>query len=134
MSFGSDRPFDARSRANRKEAGVGDGGAPARAEKGALISGDSIMQNLIRTAVLLALLGSRTTIAQTIGSARSSAGSAIATTASSLTQNTWSIGGAPVGHRQPHAPDILSQNASDLEHIGEEDAAVDRKLNICRGC
>jgi hypothetical protein len=51
-----------------------------------------------------------------------------------LTQNTRLIGGAPVGHRQPHTSDIPSQNASDLEHIGEEDAAVDRKLNICRGC
>lgn len=86
------------------------------------------MRNLIRIAVSLALLGSRTTIAQTIGS------SASATAPSSLTQNTRLIGGAPVGHRQPQAPDIPSQNASDLEHIGEEDAAVDRKLNICRGC
>ena len=92
------------------------------------------MRNLIRIAVLLALLGSRTTIAQTIGSAGSSAASAGATAPSSLTQNTRLIGGAPVGHRQPHASDVPSQNASDLEHIGEEDAAVDRKLNICRGC
>jgi hypothetical protein len=91
------------------------------------------MRNLIRIAVLLALLGSRTTIAQTIGSAGSSAGSASATAPSSLTQNTRLIG-APVGHRQPQAADIPSQNASDLEHIDEEDAAVDRKLNICRGC
>jgi hypothetical protein len=89
------------------------------------------MRNLIRTAVLLALLGSRTTIAQTIGSAGSSASAAAP---SSLTQNRRLIGGAPVGHRQPHASDFPSQNASDLEHISEEDAAVDRKLNICRGC
>jgi len=92
------------------------------------------MRNLIRIAVLLALLGSRATIAQTIGSAGSPAGSASATAPSSLTQNTRLIGGAPVGHRQPHTSDVPSQNASDLEHIGEEDAAVDRKLNICRGC
>jgi hypothetical protein len=51
-----------------------------------------------------------------------------------LAQNMRSIGGAPVGHRQPHVRDVPSENASDLEHIGEEDAAVDRKLNICRGC
>jgi hypothetical protein len=50
-----------------------------------------------------------------------------------LTQNTRLIG-APVGHRQPHARDVPSENAADLEHIGEEDAAVNRKLNICRGC
>ena len=65
------------------------------------------MRNLIRIAVLLALLGSRTTIAQTIGSAGSSAGSASATAPSSMTQNTRLIG-APVGHRQPHASDIPS--------------------------
>jgi hypothetical protein len=59
---------------------------------------------------------------------------ASAKAASSLTQNTRLISVAPVGHRQPHTPDIPSQNASDLERIGEEDAAVDRKLNICRGC
>ena len=93
------------------------------------------MRNLIRIAVLRALLGSRTTIAQTIGSAGSSAGSASATAPSSLTRNRRLIGGgAPVGHRQPHARDVPSENAADLEHIGEEDAAVDRKLNICRGC
>jgi hypothetical protein len=82
------------------------------------------MRNLIRTVVLLALLGSRTTIAQTMGSAGSSAGSASATVASSLTQNMRLIGDAPVGHRQPHPSDIPSQNASDLEHISEEDAAL----------
>jgi hypothetical protein len=92
------------------------------------------MRNLIRIAALLALLGSRATIAQTIGCAGSSAGSASTTAPSSLTQNTRLIGGAPVGHRQPHAADVPSQNASDIEHIGEEDAAVDRNLKICRGC
>jgi hypothetical protein len=91
------------------------------------------MRNLIRTIVLLAIFGSRATIAQTVGSATSSARSASATMPSLLTQNTPLIG-APVGHRQPHARDVPSENPGDLEHIGEEDAAVDRKLNICRGC
>jgi hypothetical protein len=92
------------------------------------------MRNLIRIIVLLAQLGNRATIAQTVGSATSSAGLASTTAAPSLTQNTRSIGGAPVGHRQPHARDVPSGNASDLEHISEEDAAVDRKLIICCGC
>jgi hypothetical protein len=92
------------------------------------------MQNLIRITVLLALLGSRATIAQTVGSATSSTGSASSTVTPMLAQNTRLIGGAPVGHRQPHARDVPSENPGDLEHIGEEDAAVDRKLNICRGC
>ena len=91
------------------------------------------MRNLIRTIVVLVMFGSRATIAQTVGSATSSAHFASATVPSLLTQNTQSIG-APVGHRQPHAHDVPSENAVDLEHIGEEDAAVDRKLNICRGC
>jgi hypothetical protein len=84
-------------------------------------------------AMVLVMFGSRATIAQTVGSATSSAHSASATVPLLLTQNTRLIG-APVGHRQPHARDVPSENAADLEHIGEEDAAVDRKLNICRGC
>ncbi len=92
------------------------------------------MRNLIRIGVLLAVLGSRATIAQTVGSTGSSARSATTTVPSLPTQNTPLTGGAPVGHRQPHARDVPSENAGDLERIGEEDAAVDRKLNICRGC
>ncbi|SHK51306.1 hypothetical protein SAMN05444159_3449 [Bradyrhizobium lablabi] len=96
------------------------------------------MRNVIRTIVLLAMFGSRVTIAQTVGSVTSSAQSSSATVPSLraptlLTQNTR-LTGAPVGHRQPHARDVPSENPGDLEHIGEEDAAVDRKLNICRGC
>jgi hypothetical protein len=34
-----------------------------------------------------------------------------------VTQNTRLIG-APVGHRQPHARDVPSENPGDLEHIG----------------
>ena len=95
---------------------------------------DRIMRNLIRIIVLLAQLGNCAAIAQTVGSATSSAGLASTTAPPSLMQNTRSIGGAPVGHRQPHARDVPSENAGDLEHISEEDAAVDRKLKICRGC
>ena len=92
------------------------------------------MRNLITTAALLALLGSPVAIAQTVGNARSSAELASPTPPSSLKQGTSLVAGAPVGHRQPHAKDVPSENARDLEHIGEEDAAVDRQLNICRGC
>jgi hypothetical protein len=93
------------------------------------------MRNLIRTIVVLAMFGSRATIAQTVGSATSSAhtASAIMPSLLALAQN-MRLTGAPVGHRQPHARDVPSENPGDLEHIGEEDAAVDRKLNICRGC
>ena len=91
------------------------------------------MRNLIRTAALLALLGSRDAFAQAVASARSSAGLAVASMPPS-TQSTRLAGGAPVGHRQPHARDLPSENAGDLEHLSEEDAALDRKLTICRGC
>jgi hypothetical protein len=90
------------------------------------------MRNLIRMVALLAVLDSRETIAQTIGHAGSSAGSARAVAPSTLAQNTRLID-APVGHRQPHARDVSWENTGDLAHIGEEDAAIDRKLNRCRG-
>ena len=92
------------------------------------------MRNLITTVALLALFDSPAAITQTIGNARSSAGPANPTAPSSLMQDARLMGGAPVGHRQPHSSDVPSENTSDIEHIGAEDAAVDRKLNICRGC
>lgn len=95
--------------------------------------GHKVARNLINVAVLVALLGGRPAIAQSLGSAGSSARSANATVALSETQSTR-LRGAPIGHRQPHARDVPLENAGDLEQIGEEDAAIDRKLQICRGC
>jgi hypothetical protein len=95
------------------------------------------MRNLITTIALLALLGSPGAIAQTTGSARSSAELASPTARSSMKPDTRLIGSAPVGHRQPRPSDVSSENSasSDLEHISAEDAALDRKINnICRGC
>jgi hypothetical protein len=93
------------------------------------------MRNLIKTVAVLALLGSRGAIAQTVGIARSSAGPFTAATAPfSLTLDTRLIGRAPVGHRQPQASDVPSQSHGELERLTEEDAAIDRKLIICHGC
>ncbi len=93
------------------------------------------MRNLIKTVAVLALLGSRGAIAQTVGTARLSAGSSTTAAAPfSLTQDTRLIGRAPVGHRQPEARDVPPQNPSELERLTAEDAAIDRKLIICRGC
>jgi hypothetical protein len=93
------------------------------------------MRNVIKIVAILALLGSRGAIAQTVGTARSSAGSLTTATARfSLTQDTRLMGGAPVGHRQPHARDVPPQSPSELERLTAEDAAIDRKLIICRGC
>ena len=90
------------------------------------------MRTLITTAALLVLLDSQGAIAQTTGSARSSAEPAGPTVRPLLAQDARLIGDAPIGHRQPRISDIPS--VSDLEHIGPEDTEVDRKLNICRGC
>ncbi len=90
------------------------------------------MRNLIKTAALLALLGSRIAMAQTMG--KSPAGPAAPIVTLSLAQDPRSVGGAPIGHRQPHAADVPSDAAGHLEQLSAEDAAVDRKLNICRGC
>jgi hypothetical protein len=92
------------------------------------------MRYLITVVALMALFDSPAAVAQTVGNARSSAGPANPTAPSSLMQDTRLIGSAPVGHRQPHSSDVPSENTGDIEHIGAEDAAVDRKLNICRGC
>jgi hypothetical protein len=52
-----------------------------------------------------------------------------------MTPDMRLIGGAPVGHRQPRASDVPSENPNDLDYISAEDAGVDRKINnICRGC
>jgi hypothetical protein len=93
------------------------------------------MRNLIKTVAVLALLGSRAAIAQTMGTARSSSGSFTAAIAPfSLTQDERLIGRAPTGHRQPHVRDVPSESPGDLERLTEEDAAVDRRIIICRGC
>jgi hypothetical protein len=90
------------------------------------------MRNLIKTAALLALLGSRIAMAQTVG--KSPAGPAASIVTSSLAQDPRSVADAPIGHRQPHAADVASEAAGHLDQLSAEDASVDRKLNICRGC
>jgi hypothetical protein len=63
------------------------------------------MRNLITTIALLTLLSSLGAIAQTTGSARSSAELASPTVRSSMTPDTRLIGSAPIGHSQPRASD-----------------------------
>ncbi|MGY4368670.1 hypothetical protein ACVW1A_004735 [Bradyrhizobium sp. LB1.3] len=93
-----------------------------------------MMRNVIKTVAVLALLGGRAGMAQTVETARSSVGHPTALAPLRLTQNTRLTVGAPVGHRQPQARDVPSGNSGDLERLTEEDARVDRKLIICRGC
>lgn len=92
------------------------------------------MRNLITTITLLAVLRSPAAIAQTTGNAKSSVGPA---TQSSSLMPEMRLMGAPVGHRQPRARDIPSENSSSskIENIAAEDAATDRRINaIRRGC
>lgn len=92
------------------------------------------MRNLIRIVMLLALLNSRAAMAQAIDLARSSGLSTSVSGASPMAQDTRLIVRAPVGHRQRKARDVPSASSADIERIGEEDVALDRKLIICRGC
>jgi len=101
----------------------------------ARISGEMDMRNMIKIVTILALLSSRGAIAQTMGPARSSAvSSSTAAGSVSLAQHTRLIDEAPVGHRQPRARDVPLQSPTEIEHLTPEDAAIDRKLVICRGC
>jgi hypothetical protein len=106
--------------------------AQARLEQSHFRSGDSIMRKFIGTTLLLALLSSRTAIAETVGLAKVPAASASLLDRSS--PDLRLAGGAPIGHRQPQARDVPSENPSDIEHISEADRSLDRKLIICRGC
>jgi hypothetical protein len=90
------------------------------------------MRNFIKMAAVLALLINRLAMAQTVG--ETSARAASPTVSSPLGHETRWAGGAPIGHRQPRAADVPSQNAGNLEQLSAEDERVDRKLSICRGC
>jgi hypothetical protein len=68
------------------------------------------MRNLITTIALLTLLSSPGAIAQTTGSTRSSAELVSPIVGTSMTSDTRLIGSAPIGHRQPRASDVPSEN------------------------
>ncbi len=91
-------------------------------------------RTLITAAALLPLLQVSGSFAQTSENARSSARGGIVDAPPLLAQKTRSVGSAPVGHRQPHMSDVLLETPADLEHTNAEDAALDRKLVICRRC
>jgi hypothetical protein len=90
------------------------------------------MRKLIGTTLLVALLSGRTAIAETVGLAR------LPTASASLLDRPGAdprlAGRAPIGHRQPQARDVPSEDPGDIEHISEADRSLDRKLIICRGC
>jgi hypothetical protein len=92
------------------------------------------MNRLFRTLILTALLSTRAADAQTIGMARSPTPQKTAPVAALPPSDLRLADRTPIGHRQPRIKDVPSENADVLEVLSEEDRAVDRKLNICRGC
>ena len=90
------------------------------------------MRRLIGTTLLVALLGSRAAIAETVGLAK------VPTASARLLDRTGPdlqlAGRAPIGHRQPQAKDVQAEDPGDIERISEADRSLDRKLVICRGC
>jgi len=93
------------------------------------------MRNVVKIVAIFAFLGSRGALAQTVEPARSSVGSsATAAGPFSLAQNTRPVDEAPVGYRQLHAREVTSPSPSEFDRLTREDAAIDRKLVICRGC
>jgi hypothetical protein len=88
------------------------------------------MRKLITTIVLLALIDTSVAIAQTVGS-RNPAPAPL------MSSNPQSIPEAPVGHRQPRADQVPSENqvGDPNDPINRENAALDRMVKgICRGC
>ncbi len=92
------------------------------------------MDKLVRAAVLAALLINRVATAETVGLAKFSTSSANAPVDLPQAPGIRLAERAPVGHRQPQARDVPSENAGNLGHLSEEDRTVDRKLIICRSC
>ena len=88
------------------------------------------MRKLITATALLILLGGSVAVAQNGARARNSTGSG---TTSQAAPNAGGPIEAPVGHRQPRASDVPSEDNSVKPDA--EDAALDRKIkSICRGC
>lgn len=95
-----------------------------------------MMRKLIKMVALLAFIGNRDALAQTVGVAKSPTASVIATTPLKPMQDSRStpVGIAPIGRRQPRLRDLPFAAISELERLSAEDRALDRKLMICRGC
>jgi hypothetical protein len=89
---------------------------------------------LITMTVLSVPLESPAANAQIVKTAKSSGSTNPTMSSPPVMRNTRLAGDAPIGHRQPRTRDVPSENPNSLEHISPEDAAVDRKLVICRRC
>jgi hypothetical protein len=91
------------------------------------------MRSLIATIALLALVDTSAAISQTVGSRNLSA-----PPPPSTNSDKQLVPEAPVGHRQPRADQVPSENnlmGDPNDPINRENAALDRMVKgICRGC
>ena len=86
------------------------------------------MRRLIATIALLALVDTYVAIAQTAGSRNPAAHR-------STNSGQQLLPEAPVGHRQPRADQVPSENSPMDDSINRENEALDRMTKgICRGC
>ena len=87
------------------------------------------MQKLVKTLMLLTLLEASGAFAQTEGSQNSPP-------VPLMNSGQQVLPEAPIGHRQPRADQVPSEkNLMDPnDQLNRENAALDRMLNICRGC
>jgi hypothetical protein len=86
------------------------------------------MRKLITTIALLALVDTSVAIAQTAGSRNPAAHR-------STNSGQQLLPEAPVGHRQPRADQVPSENSPMDDSINRENEALDRMTKgICRGC
>ena len=90
------------------------------------------MRKLITTVALLALINTSVAIAQTTAGSRNPAPVPL------MSSNQQSIPEAPIGHRQPRADQVPSEQnltGDPNDPINRENAALDRMVKgICRGC
>jgi hypothetical protein len=90
------------------------------------------MRKLITTIALLALIDASAAVAQTVGLRNPSA------PPPSTNSAQQSLPEAPVGHRQPRAGQVPSENnltGDPNDPINRENAELDRMTKgICRGC
>lgn len=99
--------------------------------------------HLIKTVMLAALMNARAAIAQTTPPMIPATPQVTSHVTSQLTTVGSAIHAdpmdprlsAPIGHRQPRLKDVtVGEVGGRIDQVDAESAAVDRKLNICRGC
>jgi hypothetical protein len=91
--------------------------------------------HLIKTVMLAALMNARAAVAQTTPPVMPQLASQLTTVGSAVHADPMEPRlSAPIGHRQPRIKDVTVGQVGKIDQVDAESAAIDRKLNICRGC